>query len=273
MLVPAMAHACIAAPPGDWGSPTIGDANRKPTLVVDSEFDCGTVDVLSWTNGDAVGGIGGPVTVWATDVTGPWGASASTQCVEDPAGSVTLHMEILRSTVALQFPMADGTPGYAWGIRCCSTVRIKSSTGNSTHQQARVVLMATTATLADAVAASQRAAAFFSALPAMDQWPSPAAAPPATAGTWANYSACMSACFGAAHPAAFQNYIDCMEALGISATMLTGACFLGCLGVPPCVGACLAGLASGGLTIAGGCLAGYLASCGVISAQCAWTCW
>ncbi len=280
MLVAAMigsllsAHVALAAPPGNWGQPTGGSNGAMPVMQVDPEVSSGSVDVLTSANAQNVGGIGAEVVMWNSEITGPWGTSVSDATVEDASGSLGVHLETRRSAVAVQFTTTSNTVGFAWGIRSFALVKTKGSVGVATHQVARIRLCGKTDTLPEAIVAANSAASFYSALPAPGQAPAPPSTlSPPTGGTWAAYWNCVSTCFGQAHPAALQTMVDCFSGLGYGVTVGIGHCLLDCLGVPPCVQACLAILGPAALAVAGACIAGYLAMCTDIAARCAWECW
>ncbi len=262
----------VASPPGEWGTATVGTDSSRPVLTVDPETSIGPTDVLLKSSTPQVSIAGETVVLWNTEITGHWGLEAATTTVSESDGDSNVSIALSRSTVAVQFTQMSGSVGYAWGFRANAMVKVKGSHGMSIHEQSQIALMGTTQTIAEAIAASQAAAAFFSALPEPGQSPSMQVAPP-TSGNWNAYWACFTTCFGTAHTAAFANFQGCFAILGYYAEGALGVCFLGCLGAPPCVAACVGGLTGVGGAIAGACLAQYLTSCGVITAACAWECW
>lgn len=265
-------HVCLATPSGAWANSASDNPVGEPTLVVDPEVGAGVIEVLSSADTAAVGGVSDTVLIWSTEVTGPWGYASHSQTISDSAGSVKLNAEVSNSIVAIQYVKANGTLGFAWGIRSTANVRTKTNSGISSYQQAKIILMGNTNDLPEAIIASNTAAAFLSALPAYGQDPGSQASPPSSAGSWGNYFSCVDACFSAAHPTAFGNFLSCLSALGVATGTLSGAAFLLCLGAPPCVAANLMVIGSAAATVAGGCLAGYLASCATIALRCAWDC-
>lgn len=262
----------VASPPGEWGTATVGADSNRPVLTVDPETSIGPTDVLLKSSTPLVSIAGEIVVLWNNEITGHWGLEAATTTVSESDGNSNVSITLSRSTVAVQFTRMSGSSGYAWGIRANAMVKVKGPHGMSIHEQSQIALMGTTQTLAEAVAASQAAAAFFSALPEPGQSPSMQVALP-TSGSWNAYWACFTTCFASMHPGAFQNFQGCLAILGIYSGTVLGGCFLGCLGAPPCVAGCVAGMAGLGGAIAGACLAQYLTSCGVITAACAWECW
>ncbi len=262
----------VASPPGEWGIATVGQDASHPLLTVDPETSIGSTDVLLKSSTPLVSIAGDSVVLWNNEITGHWGLEAATTTVSESDGDANVSIALSRSTVAVQFTSTGGSSGYAWGIRANAMVKVKGPHGMSIHEQSQIAMMGTTQTLAEAVAASQAAAAFFSALPEPGQSPSMQVAPP-TSGSWNAYWDCFGACFGNAHGAAFSNFQGCLAILGIYSGTALGGCFLGCLGAPPCVAGCVTGMAGFGGAIAGACLTQYLASCGVITAGCAWECY
>jgi hypothetical protein len=262
----------MATPPGEWGSATVGVDLNRPLLTVDPETSIGTTAVLLKSSAVLVSNIGESVVLWNNGITGHWGLEEATMTASESDGNASVYIALSRSTVAVQFTRVNGSSGYAWGIRANALVKVKGPHGMSIHEQSQIALMGTTQTLAEAVAASQAAAAFFSALPEPGQSPSMQVALP-TSGSWNAYWDCFTTCFASMHPGAFQNFQGCLAILGIYSGTVLGGCFLGCLGAPPCVAGCVAGMAGLGGAIAGACLAQYLTSCGVITAACAWECW
>lgn len=263
----------MATPPGEWGSATVGVDLNRPLLTVDPETSIGTTAVLLKSSAVLVSNIGESVVLWNNNIAGPWGLEEATMTASESEGNASVYIALSRSTVAVQFTRANGLSGYAWGIRANALVKVKGPHGMTTNEQSQIALMGTTQTIAEAVAASQAAAAFFSALPDRGQSPSMQVVTPMTTGSWSSYWACFNTCFATAHTEAFQNFQSCFALLGLYAEGALGVCFLGCLGAPPCVGTCLAGALSLGGAGAGGCVAGYIATCGLITAACAWECW
>jgi len=262
----------MATPPGEWGSATVGVDLNRPLLTVDPETSIGTTAVLLKSSAVLVSNIGESVVLWNNGITGHWGLEEATMTASESDGNASVYIALSRSTVAVQFTRVNGSSGYAWGIRANALVKVKGPHGMTINEQSQIALMGTTQTIAEAVAASQAAAAFFSALPEPGQSPSMQVALP-TSGSWNAYWDCFTTCFGTAHGAAFANFQGCFELLGYYAEGALGVCFLGCLGAPPCVATCLTGATALGGAGAAGCLAGYLASCGLITAACAWECW